>query len=47
MMVVLKPPGVNKDGPMFKEAQKPQIMFYKHKNYGLAKLKKRLKKADK
>lgn len=47
MMVVLKLPGVNKDGPMFKETQKPQIMFYKRKDYGLRKLQARLRKEKK
>ena len=42
-MVEQKPLGVNKNGAFLKEAQKPQIMYLKHKDYGLRKLQKRLK----
>jgi len=42
-MAEQKPLGVNKKGPLYKEAQKPQIMYLKHKDFGLRKLQKRLK----
>ena len=42
-MAEQKPLGVIKDGPLYLESQKPQIMYLKHKDFGLRKLQKRLK----
>ena len=35
---------IGKDGPMWREMQKPQIMYVKHKDYGVRKLAHRLGK---
>ena len=35
---------IGKDGPMWKEMQKPQIMYVQHKDYGVRKLQARHKK---
>ena len=47
MMAVLKLPGVNKEGSLYKETQKPQIMYVPYKDYGLRKLQVRLRKEKK
>ena len=38
---------IGKDGPMWKEMQKPQIMYVQHKDYGVRKLQARLGKKSK
>jgi len=38
---------VGKDGPIWKEMHKPQVMYVKHKDYGVKKLYKRLGKKSK
>jgi len=38
---------IGKDGPMWREMQKPQIMYVKHKDYGVRKLQARLGKKSK
>ena len=47
MMAELKLPGVTKGGALYKEAQKPQLMYVPRRDYGLKKLFKRLKKDKK
>ena len=38
---------IGKDGAIWKEMQKPQIMYVKHKDYGVKKLQARLGKKSK
>lgn len=44
MMAELKSLGVNNSGPIMREMRKPQLMHIPYNNYGLKKLKERLKK---
>jgi len=43
MTVELKNLGVINSGPIMREMRKPQLMFVPYNNYGLKKLKERLK----
>jgi hypothetical protein len=38
---------ISKDGPLWREMQKPQIMLVKHKDYGVRKMWARLEKKSK
>lgn len=44
MTVELKSLGVINSGPIMREMRKPQLMYIPYNNYGLKKLKERLKK---
>jgi hypothetical protein len=44
MTVELKSLGVSNSGPIMREMRKPQLMYIPYNNYGLKKLKERLKK---